>query len=301
LNLVKINEINRLKAGLSDLREAYLEKTHISEEMDNRSKDSKALKEIRDRIKGIVKLRKIIESGRSVSRLTEFQIMGRSELFGFIQNRLYQNSVNLMPVRQNFSIFNELHGTSMIKLIMSSGAKLNEMSWSKVAALLSVFNASSVASDVLLRLLSETSLSSLDSYKRRPHWYASFVLFVIRTVRWHDLCPRIKIDKAGVAHDVTKRADYIAATEVKIPLVKLLLKKARLSNLRRDQLFKRYSYFANSCRKVDLTRARSIIAELKVRHRILGVVDPAQYVKFEERSILKEMYLTVVYNSWFKK
>jgi hypothetical protein len=301
LNLVKINEMNRLKAGLSDLREAYFEKTHISEEMDNRSKNSKALKEIRDRIKGIVKLRKIIESGRSVSRLTEFQIMARSDLFGFIQNRLYQNSVNLMPVRQNFSIFNELHGTSMIKLIMSSGAKLNEMSWTKVTALLNVFNASSVASDVLLRLLSETSLSSLDSYKRRPHWYASFVSFVIRTVRWHDLCPRIKIDKAGVAHDVTKRADYIAATEVKIPLVKLLLKKARLSNLRRDQLFKRYSYFADSCRKVDLTRARSIIAELKVRHRILGVVDPAQYVKFEERSILKEMYLTVVYNSWFKK
>ena len=261
---------------------------------------SDCLAKIRSKIKEIVKLRQIIESGGLAPRLTEYQIMARSELFGFIQNRLYQNSINLMPVKQNFSIFNELKGNSLIKIIMSTGSKLTDMDWNKITALLNVFNASTVASEILLKLLSETSLSSLDSYKKKTSWYTELRQFLNKSVRWHDLCPRIKLDKSGKVQDVTLRADYIAATGIKEKSVKVLLKRASLANLRRDQLLKRYSYFQNSTRK-NIKLSKQILSELRLRHRILGVLDPAQYIKFEERSILIEMFVNTKFNSLFQK
>ena len=252
------------------------------------------LQNLRNKMKEIVKIKKLIKMPGLYKRQTEYQTMAGSELFGFIQNRLYQNSVNLMPVKQNFSIFNELKGNSMIKEIMRSGSKLELMSMSKITALLTVFNASSVASDVLLRLLSETSLSNIGDYKKRAYWWDHFRFYLNRTVRWHDLCPRVKKDKFGVSHDVLQRQDYIAATRTRRETVKVLLKRAKLSLLRRDQLLARYSYFTSSTRR-DIKISRSILKELNVRHRILGVINPAQYIKSEERSILMEMHIDTAF------
>jgi hypothetical protein len=113
----------------------------------------------------------------------DYSLLRRSRLFGFIQNRVYQNSYNLSPFSQNFSIFNKLRANSLSRLIISSGVRLPLMSLRKVTSLFTVFNASSVCSDVLLSLLSESRLSSPKLYRVPSSWYRNLDQFLCRTVR----------------------------------------------------------------------------------------------------------------------
>jgi len=171
------------------------------------------------------------------------------------------------------------------------------MNWSKVQTLLTVFNASSVASDILVKLLVETSLSSPTNYKLNiKGWYQELNKFLKHNVRWHDLCPRLEM-KDGVLVDTMRTKEYEATSKKDLmKLVRTKLKELRLEQLSKNQLLKRYQYFRNSSTGKDLKRANDILLELRKRYKILGVKDLTYRLSDEAQFLLKSMTLEVQAN-----
>jgi hypothetical protein len=131
------------------------------------------------------KLKKIRILSPLKQHFYKYKMLAESSLFGFAQNRMYQNGFNFDPVKQNFDLYSKLENKSLISEVVKSGKSLG-MEFSEVKGLLTIHNASSVANDVILTRLSENAElreNVAEKNKNRKFKLFSFRSFLCRTVR----------------------------------------------------------------------------------------------------------------------
>jgi len=100
------------------------------------------------------------------------------------------------------------------------------------------------------------------------------------------MCPRLNPE--GILTATARETEYLAATSTSDRLVKVLLKRAKVKELNKNQLLKRYSYFLGTSRK-KIQLQKEILRELKVRHGLFGVQNLTYKLTKESQDLLKTM------------
>jgi len=74
------------------------------------------------------------------------------------------------------------------------------------------------------------------------------------------MCPRL--NPSGIITAIGRQTEYDAATPTSEKLVKVLLKRAKVKELSKNQLLKRYSYFSSTSRQ-NVLLSKEILRELQ--------------------------------------